>query len=219
MMNRSICPNCGQESQVPPHYLGKQIKCTACQEDFIATNAPSPIAGPLSQPTEKGAFWKVDRDSKGKVVVLLVVIATVLILSFQKDSPPEIGTAHEVQTSDKSESNRPTKPNTSERQKRRGSLREAVRKSRIPFSPLGVWNISGSPIIKKIEIQKSGEHHSVGFILSDGSKSVKTARLRDFEGILYLRWDDPHGDYIFFTKEGGDLVLADRVGIVATGSK
>jgi hypothetical protein len=35
-MNNTICLRCGEEQEVPVHYLGREVKCTSCQGTFKA---------------------------------------------------------------------------------------------------------------------------------------------------------------------------------------
>ena len=38
-MNNTICNKCGTLQQVPPHYIGQEVKCTQCGVTFTAANA------------------------------------------------------------------------------------------------------------------------------------------------------------------------------------
>lgn len=82
-MKPSACPHCGSVNQIPPHYLGNFVKCTACGGEFKAVEArfatplpavPAPPAdGPIS-------LWK--KSPGCMVLVILLAVGIGLLLFF-----------------------------------------------------------------------------------------------------------------------------------------
>ena len=98
-MKNTICSECGTYQQVPPHYIGREVKCIQCKVSFTAITAEPPKVSPASSKPEHADEEPKEMTGCAWFMILAFVAFVLVLYIWIKDDKKSHGTTYSQSTS------------------------------------------------------------------------------------------------------------------------